>query len=891
MRYKKAFCAFVIFFSCLIFLSAEVSLEEVIQAGRYMFYRDHAEAHKYYYIPDQPRLATRPDGTPEFTFIKYTKTGEDIKGGVVHFLVTWGLSGSEISTAEASLQMIDPEAELAGPVPFKAGAFKIVSATAGEGGLFNVKICGEGKAPIMPGQKGAVSIALTQEGATLLWESFKNPTSDVSVVFNLTYAGITPAYEAKLKVDWDKVYNHHDVSLSGSGIVKVVKLESELRAIFDQLRQEGAIELEVTGESEDMEGLLNVAYGHLIKLMCSTEIATDSQIKESKSGKIKRPSKTVKRKKKDQGYKVSEDLSPVSQSPDGFSPGGDVIGVNSKHSSGGFSGVILQEEEEFPDKELIKKAKEYEKAGNSFRAVKYYNQAYKTIPLDADMGELLHIAKLAEEISELEISGFFYSNYSLQLLSHKKKDESDFYEKKSKDIFQALEHYDAGIELYKKGSYRLAYRMFTWGQRNNIGTHYKTWYYLALNEADIALNNTNETLNYAHFANNARKYYEKMQSLNDKYPGMFSEEQIQKVQNKIEQVESLASEKADKDTRTETSEQTKDEEKTKKADKKSETAEQDKAEKKAAEEKTKPEDKKTAAAAGPQTKTQKKPAQKTSSKKSKGSSQKVGVKPPYNLKLAYTFKRVEMSGRYEVDLRHRLREDRVMVMSGNIGELYQRYNEDERFFSSVSLDDPVFEERSIEVILDGQDFNDFKNYINSVSVMFKKERWGDPATTGEVKFFDEQFANKGNRLTFVYGRGGEGSSEWLNYQYKTKWSFYGGVEWENDWIKTSDSVITLTPAADYRTVQISLDSDNLEKFGIRAAAFQIKHQIFGKDVLREIIIDPHRGDPLQAEYKYLHEEGRLGYQYKIIWLLNDGREIQSDWIEKETPVIYAYYQE
>jgi hypothetical protein len=889
MRYKKAFCGFVIFFSCLIFLSAEVSLEEVIQAGRYMFYRDHAEPHKYYYIPDQPRLATRPDGTPEFTFIKYTKTGEDIKGGVVHFLVTWGLSGSEISTAEASLQMIDPEAELAGPVPFKEGSFKIISSTAGDEGLFNVKICGEGKAPIMPGQKGAVSIALTQEGATLLWESFKNPTSDVSVVFNLTYAGITPAYEAKLKVDWDKVYSHHDISLSGSGIVKAVKLESELRAIFDQLRQEGAIELEVTGESEDMEGLLNVAYGHLIKLMCSTEIATDSQVKDSKSGKIKRPSRTIKRKKKDRGYQIPGDFNPAAQSPDGSSPGGDFIGVNPKYSSEGFARVIPQEQkEEFPDKELLMKAKEYEKAGNSFRAVKYYSQAYKTIPLDADLGELLHIAKLAEEVSELEIAGIFYSNYSNQLLSHKNKDESDFYEKKSEDIFQAVEHHAAGIELYKKGSYRLAYRMFTWGQRNSSGTHYKTWYYLALNEADTALNSTNETLNYAHFVNNARKYYEKMQSLNDKYPGMFSEKQIQEVKNKIEQAESLASKKADKDKITATSEQTKNEEKKKKADKKIESDEQDKANKKDVEEKIRPEDKKTAAS---QSKTPKKAPKKSSATKSKASSNKVGVNPPYNLKLAYTFKRVEMSGHYEVDLRHRLREDRVMVMSGNIGDLFQRYNEDERFFSSVFLDDPVFEERIIEVILDGQDFDDFKNYINSVSVMFKKERWGDPATTGEVKFFDEQFADKGNRLTFVYGRGGEGSSEWLNYQYKTKWSFYGGIEWENDWIETSDSVITLTPVADYRTVQISLDSDNLEKFGIRAAAFQIKHQIFGKDVLREVIIDPHRGDPLQAEYEYLHEEGSLGYQYKIIWLLNDGREIQSDWIERETPVIYAYYQE
>ncbi len=250
-----------------------------------------------------------------------------------------------------------------------------------------------------------------------------------------------------------------------------------------------------------------------------------------------------------------------------------------------------------------------------------------------------------------------------------------------------------------------------------------------------------------------------------------------------------------------------------------------------------------------------------------------------------------MSGHYEVDLRHRIREERIMVMSGNIGGIYQRFGEDKSYFSTVSLDDPVFQERTIEVILDGQNFEDFKEYINSVSVLFKKERWGNPATTGEVKFFDEQFAEKGNRLTFTYGRGGEGSTEWLNYEYKPKWSFHGGIEWEGDWVKTSDSVITLSPVVNYRSVQITMDKDNIEENGIKAAAFQIKHQIFGKETLREVIVDHEKGDPLEAEYRYLHEEGILDYQYKVIWLLKDGREIHSDWIKKETPIIYAFYQE
>ncbi|MCK7502848.1 MAG: hypothetical protein MZV70_01270 [Desulfobacterales bacterium] len=140
------------------------------------------------------RRAWRRNGTgrPNSPSSSTAKTDGATKGGIVHFLVTWGMTEGELSSAESALRLKDPEAKIAGPVPFKEGTFKVVSATAGEGGLFSRRIVGEGKAPIMPGQKAAVSIALTEEGASLLWESFKNPTSDVSVMFALKFAGDHP---------------------------------------------------------------------------------------------------------------------------------------------------------------------------------------------------------------------------------------------------------------------------------------------------------------------------------------------------------------------------------------------------------------------------------------------------------------------------------------------------------------------------------------------------------------------------------------------------------------------------------------------------------------------------------------------------------------------------
>jgi len=45
-------------------------------------------------------------------------------------------------------------------------------------------------------------------------------------------------------------------------------------------------------------------------------------------------------------------------------------------------------------------------------------------------------------------------------------------------------------------------------------------------------------------------------------------------------------------------------------------------------------------------------------------------------------------------------------------------------------------------------------------------------------------------------------------EYKPKWSFYGGVEWRR-LDETSDSVLTLSPPVRRRTLEISVDEDNI----------------------------------------------------------------------------------
>lgn len=245
-------------------IAAEVLLEQApIETRLAHLFVDHRDAKSFHYIPKTPRVATWPNGKPKFTFLQYAKTGSEEAGGLLHFLVNYGLTPEELQATERELQRVVKGGKVLGPVPFVEGTFAIISATAGPESANARRIVGTGKAPLLAGQDAAVSIALTQTGSSLLLESFKKQTSDVSVQFILTYEGLTAPFEAVLEVDWEKVYKHKSLNVTGG----IALFTAQIKKAYEELTESGAIRLEVLGDDVEMEALLNTAYATLTKMM------------------------------------------------------------------------------------------------------------------------------------------------------------------------------------------------------------------------------------------------------------------------------------------------------------------------------------------------------------------------------------------------------------------------------------------------------------------------------------------------------------------------------------------------------------------------------------------------------------------------------------------------
>lgn len=257
--------------------------------------------------------------------------------------------------------------------------------------------------------------------------------------------------------------------------------------------------------------------------------------------------------------------------------------------------------------------------------------------------------------------------------------------------------------------------------------------------------------------------------------------------------------------------------------------------------------------------------------------------------VSTTLKRVTRKGISVINLKKRMRQERdTGPMDAGIGDILRKFKDDQRVYDVINLDDPDLEDRTVYSILDGEDFDNFGKFINFVTVSFKKNHPNSEPTTKDVIFNAKTFAEKGNMLPFIYPRLGEGEG-WLSYQYKTTWSFMGGVKIEGDWKKTDEPAISLSPPHQYRTIDIIADEENVSEHNIKLITVTIKNKVFDRERVRQVKIMPQQA--MWEKYEYNHEENELEYQYQITWLLGDGQKVTSDWQTTTDPFIYTLYQE
>lgn len=232
---------------------------------------------QYVYIPAAARLAQDDEGRPQFSFVRYTATKpgaaessatitEAAGGGILTFLVSYETAPDTVEKAQTALRKLvnDEKVTLRGPIVFDSGKYALVSSIINpDNGVAQRHLLATGAAPVLEGNRLALSFDLTPQQATLLLQSFHMATPDVSLVFDMAFSGLTDAYEAELTIDWSEVRKTQAFRAGGTAYF----VSADVEAAFDELRRTNAIRLKSAGSDSVTEGLLSTVYSKLLDLM------------------------------------------------------------------------------------------------------------------------------------------------------------------------------------------------------------------------------------------------------------------------------------------------------------------------------------------------------------------------------------------------------------------------------------------------------------------------------------------------------------------------------------------------------------------------------------------------------------------------------------------------
>ena len=243
---------------------------------------------------------------------------------------------------------------------------------------------------------------------------------------------------------------------------------------------------------------------------------------------------------------------------------------------------------------------------------------------------------------------------------------------------------------------------------------------------------------------------------------------------------------------------------------------------------------------------------------------------PISAHGAYAMRDLRTTGYSKLNFNSRSTVRRHHYILFNMGDLYQKYAGNTRYFRTISLDDPDFQQRVIHVGVDGILIDEMGQMINNVTVTLRKEHENGEQTLQEILVTPETLKNDKPTLQMVYGSKTDTDRiKWMNYQYRTNWKFSGGGTFKTDWQDESASMINLFSPFRRTRVQLFGDPNTLTEAGVRAVIVQLLYPFFGETQTARLVWKPGENIDEKTVDLTLPVNSQT-YTYKITWVKSDG---------------------
>ncbi len=239
---------------------------------------------------------------------------------------------------------------------------------------------------------------------------------------------------------------------------------------------------------------------------------------------------------------------------------------------------------------------------------------------------------------------------------------------------------------------------------------------------------------------------------------------------------------------------------------------------------------------------------------------KYGRKYTFNRKFFESnFKRKTQIFRFDA----RLAVDKYFTVTGNLGSWYDGVKNNKKCVSTVLLNDPFFQHRDINFILDLEAEEMFETEVNYVTVNVRKNRSSGNDFSDYDQIDREYLKEEGIKVTFNYARDDDKNSD--VYEYKTQWSLRGGnIYPENpQWQKGDWGTVTLDAPITPRTIEFESDIEELKSMGFTRATLLLRYYKFGKEVETSMPMTLSKNEPL-IEKMIFTDKDTQGYAYQLV---------------------------
>lgn len=172
--------------------------------------------------------------------------------------------------------------------------------------------------------------------------------------------------------------------------------------------------------------------------------------------------------------------------------------------------------------------------------------------------------------------------------------------------------------------------------------------------------------------------------------------------------------------------------------------------------------------------------------------------------------------------------------ASNLGNFYEAFKEDKRYFSVVTLDDPTYLERDVYFQIDGNFLNSFEDILNHASIKIQKRNTATNKVdfrTG-VEFYRKEILAGESIKTFSYKRGDNPTSNWREFDYKVAWDLIGidtVLQYPKEaWLTTESASISIAPPFDKAEIEVDIAYDMFKEKGIKSARVKFASILLGQ---------------------------------------------------------------